>query len=400
MRRPTWFALAGGLLSCVIAGSALADAGDVSLSLRYRIETVDEDGFADNALASTALMRLSYQTERWQDWDGVVEFDYVAQIASDNFNSAAGTSSADRARYPVVADPNGADLNQIYVQRALGDQARVRIGRQRILLDNQRFVGGVGWRQNEQTYDALSINYKSGEAFEAFYAYINNVNRIFGNDVGAGDNGSNTHLLEGRFKTTGGSLLLHAYLLDNDDVPAFSSSTLGVAWRGKATLAGRSLTYRAQYARQSDQTNNPVSYDADYWRLDGKLAVGAIDLGAGVEILGSGGAGGGAFATPLATLYAFNGWTDRFLATPQAGLEDRFVSVSGRAGRVGWSVIGHDFQSERGSIDYGREFGVSLTTKLGAKDAFSVLLRAATFNSDSQIADATKVWLMVSRKIR
>jgi len=386
--------------SLLVMPLALADAGDAGLSLRYRAEFVNEDGFDKDALASTVLMRLNYETQRWNAWHGFVEFDYVAEVGSDNFNSAAGTSSARRSVYPVVADPNGADLNQVYVQRGLGAGGVLRVGRQRILLDNQRFVGGVGWRQNEQTYDALSVAYPFNESFEGYYAYVNNVNRVFGNDVDAGDNKSNSHLLEGRWKTAPGTLLVHAYLLDNDDVAVFSTQTVGLAWKGKSRVGGKAVDYRARYARQDDRASNPNSYSADYWRLDGGLDISAVRLELGVEILGAGDDSGGAFGTPLATLYAFNGWTDRFLSTPADGLEDRFVSVAGKVGKVGWLVVGHDFTSDRGSVDYGRELGVSFSTKLGAKDEYSVLLRGATFNGKSGFADATKAWLMVSRKVR
>ncbi len=379
---------------------AWAGAGAAGLSLRYRAEVVNDDGLDKDALASTALLRLNYETHAWQSWHGFVEFDYVAEVGSDSFNSGAGTSSARRSRYPVVADPNGADLNQAYVQRRVGEGGALRIGRQRILLDNQRFVGGVGWRQNEQTFDALSVAWPVSERFKGFYAYVNNVNRIFGNDVAAGDHKNATHLLEGRWSLTPGALTGYAYLIDNDDVPGFSTQTLGLSWGGKTALGGHALSYRAQYARQDDYANNPVSYNADYWRLDGTLRLASVNLGLAYEVLGAGGVSGAAFATPLATLYPFNGWTDRFLATPANGLQDIFVTVSGKLGKVGWTVVGHDFQADRGGADYGRELAVSFATKLGAQNQYSLLLRAATFNGKSSFTDITKTWLMFSTNIR
>lgn len=392
--------LAFALAASSAALPVLADPGEAAASLRYRAEMVNDDGLDKDALASTALLRLNYETLAWQGWHGFVEFDYVAEVGSDNFNSAAGTSSARRNRYPVVADPNGADFNQVYLQRRVGDGGLVRVGRQRIILDNQRFVGGVAWRQNEQTYDALSVTYPASEQFTGFYAYVNNVNRIFGNDVAAGDNKSASHFLEGRWKLAPGVLTGYAYLIDNDDVAAFSTQTLGVSWVGKTVIGGRDVSYRAQYARQDDHADNPTSYSADYWRLDGTIDVTPVTLGLGIEVLGAGGDSGTAFATPLATLYAFNGWTDRFLTTPVNGLQDVFASVSGKAGKIGWTVVGHDFQAERGGADIGREIGVSLSTRLGAKDQYSLLLRGATFNSKSAFIDTTKIWFMFSTRIR
>ena len=131
--------------------AALA-AGSANLDLRYRYEFVDLGNFDDDANASTLLFRLNYETGGWNGWTGFLEFDQVVEILSDDFNSGAGTSSASRDRYPVVADPNGSDLNQLYAQYAPNRDWQLRFGRQRIVLDDQRYVGGVVWRQNEQTY--------------------------------------------------------------------------------------------------------------------------------------------------------------------------------------------------------------------------------------------------------
>ena len=59
---------------------------------------------------------------------------------------------------PVVADPTGTDVNQALILYRGIDSTLIRAGRQRINLDNQRFVGAVGWRQNDQTYDGISLS--------------------------------------------------------------------------------------------------------------------------------------------------------------------------------------------------------------------------------------------------
>ncbi len=128
---------------------ALAD-GDAGASLRYRYEHVDQDGFADDANASTARLRLDYRTGSYRGWSAFGEFDYIGELFLNDFNSLGGSSPA-RDRYPVVADPKGPDLNQLYVDYSPSSQLTVRVGRQQILVGNQRFVGAVGWRQNHQT---------------------------------------------------------------------------------------------------------------------------------------------------------------------------------------------------------------------------------------------------------
>jgi hypothetical protein len=56
----------------------------------------------------------------------------------------------------VVADPEGTEVNQVWVGYEKYD-TNVKFGRQTFTLDNHRFIGNVIWRQNEQTYDAVSL---------------------------------------------------------------------------------------------------------------------------------------------------------------------------------------------------------------------------------------------------
>ena len=167
---------------------SLADAvtsGTAHFGFRYRYENVDQDGFSDDANASTVRLRLNYKTGSWQKWSGFAEFDYVGEVFLNDFNSLGG-SSPNRDQYPVVADPKGTDLNQLYLDYTPSAQANFRLGRQRIVLDNFRFVGDVGWRQNPQTYDGVGITYSGWKNTEVFYSYNAAVQRIFGNDVSSG----------------------------------------------------------------------------------------------------------------------------------------------------------------------------------------------------------------------
>ena len=68
---------------------------------------------------------------------------------------------------------------------------------------------------------------------------------------------------------------------------------------------------------------------------------------------------GRAFRTPLATLHAFQGWADLFLATPNAGIDDLFFNVKFGIEKWQLQAIYHDFSSESGSTDYGTEIDLS-----------------------------------------
>jgi len=369
-------------------------AGEAAVELRYRYEFVDQDGFDENANASTLRLRLNYETGRWRGFSAFAEFDQVMEVLLDDFNSGSGTSSGDRDRYPVVADPNGSDLNQFYFQYSQGPEWLARLGRQRILLDDQRYVGGVGWRQNEQTYDGLSFTYAGFERTRVFYSYVANVNRIFGSDVPAGDHEQDTHLLNVKTGLADQvDLVGYAYLIDNDDAPAFSTDTFGLRGTGPLDLGFGRLALLGEYAVQSDAANNPASYDANYFRLQADWSRDAFSAGIGVESLGSD--NGQGFRTPLATLHAFNGWADQFLATPGAGLEDLYLKAGYAVG--GWKLqaVYHDFSAESGGQDYGREFDVAASTMLGGR--YRLLLKAARFSADAApFEDTTKIWMMVT----
>ncbi len=402
-----WAALPAVL---VLAGSAaladekqglrLAEAisgGEAGIALRYRFEHVDQAGFADNANASTLRLRLNFRTGSWSDWTAFGEFDYVGHLVVDDFNSGGGTSPG-RVQYPVVADPDGADLNQLYVDYNGLAGWRWRFGRQRILLDDQRFVGGVGWRQNEQTFDAVSAFFDGLANIEVNYAYVANVNRIFGDSVPAGDHRMNTHLLNARIKLSDKiSATPYAYYLDNDDDPAASTATLGIRLAGNLLLERSALSYLAEIARQSDTGNAPTAFNASFLHLDAHWTLkGGLSVGAGFELLGGNQASiGQAFRTPLATLHAFQGWADQFLVTPDAGIVDIYGKLGYRFGDWQAQVIYHDYSAESGDANFGREIDLSIERKIS--EHYGLLLKSALFHAESApYADTNKYWLMLT----
>jgi len=389
--------ISSATLAIADESTSFADAltsGKAGVNVRSRYEHVDQDGFSENADAVTVRLRLNYRTGQWNGLSGFVEYDYIFHLLND-FNSGAGTSP-DKGQYPVIADPKGADLNQLYLDYKFTGTSKARVGRQRISLDNQRFVGPVGWRQNEQTFDALTFTTKAISKTDLSYSYVGVVRRIFGDTAPAGRNSVDTHLLNAKVTINDSwSVTPYYYRIDNKDIAAFSTGTLGARVAGNVKAANGKAALVAEFATQSDIANNPVSYDANYVHLSGMWSgANGLSLGIAYESLGGDSSLEGAmFRTPLATLHAFQGWADKFLSTPDAGIDDVSVTVKYKAGKWNLTGVYHDFSSQAGSIDYGTELDVSAATRLS--DNYSILLKGAFFAGEpGGIADTNKFWIM------
>ena len=421
LRRPAFLAfvcaasfafLVAPAAEAVDIGEAVA-GGKTALGFRYRLESVSQDGIDKDALASTARARLTWNSAQSGSLSFGVETDYSLILGIEDFNSTTNG----KVQYPLVADPDGFDLNQAFV-KFQEDDLTVTVGRQRINHGSQRFIGGVAYRQNEQTYDGLRLQTTVGP-LNVDYAYIHNINRIFGPGDGAqpGDWYGNSHAFRTSLEAAPGHTLAgYAYLydLENASGPANSNATYGVEYQGKFDP----LTVTAMVSRQSDHGDNPVSYDAMHYLLQGDLKLGGLDVTAAYEVVGGdevpiqGPTGAvesvtfAQFRFPAATLHKFQGWTDKFLIAPPTGVRDAWISVSGKVGAATVTGVYHDFrtdveayQQQTGTVfweDYGSEIGLSITYPL--RENLGLLFKIARYSADDYATDTTKAWLMFDWK--
>jgi Alginate export len=374
--------------------------GVLSLDMRYRYEYVDEDNFDDEANASTLRSKVAFQSAVYEGVSFLAELSNVSYIGDDDFNSTENGET----QYPVVADPDGTELNQAWARYIWKELSGI-YGRQGIVYDDQRFIGDVAWRQNEQTYDGLRAGWISKAGVSLDYAYVYGVNRIFGPDDSNAqpsqwEGNNNLVRLEYKFLETQ-SIVGFAYLLDIDDRTRWlpnltvnnSTDSYGIRYSG--TFGA--FAARASYAFQSNAGDSNLDYDANYFLTEGEANFFGVKGTLGYEVLGSD--NGVGFKTPLATLHKFQGWADKFLVTPADGVEDAYIGVSGDVGPVNLAAIWHDFQSEKGSDDFGDELDLQATWPVNKM--FTLQLKYAKFDGDDAAVykDTQKAWLTVQFKI-
>lgn len=385
----------------VSAADSLAEAvknGKVGLDFRLRHESVDQDPAAPAANmdgeALTLKTRLNYLTDEYKGFKAFIEFDDTTALVEDYNSTTNG-----KVRKSVIIDPEGTEVNQFWLSYDGLPSTTLKWGRQRILLDNQRFVGGVGFRQNEQTYDGFSISNSAIKDTTLYFARVNNVNRIFGEDHPAGDHDNSTNLFNVSWSgLDAGKLTLYAYDIENEDAPAFSTMTKGARFAGKTGM----FSYLAEFARQTDANNNPANYDASYMALEGGVTFKDVTFTLGREKLGTDGVKG-RFITPLATLHKFQGWTDQFLGggtgNIAGGIVDDYASINGKFMGVAWSGNYHQFEYDSATAaaaaksDIGSEWGVSLAKKFGD---YSVSVKYADYDADTFSVDTRKLWITAS----
>jgi hypothetical protein len=371
---------------------------------------VDKD-----ANASTLRTRLVYKSAEFKDVFLTLNMDDVRPIVSTDFNDTRNG----KTQYPIVPDPKGTDLNLASLTFTGLENGTFVLGRQRIKRANLRFVGNVGWRQNEQTYDSVSFAYTAAKKLDFFYSYVDRVKRVFGPNENATASGpgaaswrSNSHLVDlGYTFNEAIKLFGYAYLLDFGNAATFSSQSIGLRATGGIPFGdGPKLSYVAEYANQQDYEDNPINYDANYYVLEGALGWERFGFKAGYEVLEGDESAGWAFQTPLATLHKFNGWADRFLVAPGGGLQDLYVEANAKFLQGTWKLIYHDFSADtsgtgaNGGSSYGDEIDFVASWKI--RENYSIMAKFALYSSDASACDvagiglwscdADKVWVMAT----
>ena len=329
----------------------------------------------------------------------------------------------------------GAKISQANIDYTVGGVTGI-VGRKTVNIDNQRFIGSVGWKQNFQTFDLVAAAYGTGD-FNILAAYVYGVNAIgdLGYDYGqnpepkyAGgvtSGRTNSALVNASYKVMDPVKVTgYAYLLGS------ASNTFGLAVTGKVAMGDSAkLNYRVEGAMQTKASlktfGNPVSANpehpdsllgsAGYVNLDVGANISGFLVGLNYEILGGADvndAKTSQFQTPLATKHKFNGWADEFLSTPGTGLAD--LNVRGgykfdTAGKLiavyhvfGAAADGTTASGISAGDTYGSEFDIAYSVKLPGVTGVKALVKAAMYMDDDTngvtAGDRTLAWVQLDYK--
>ncbi len=377
--------------------------GKPLINFRLRYENVEQDAFQpapnankklDNANGLTLRSLVGWQTAPFHNFSFGAQITDVHEFTSNYNDRRENLSERGNANYPNIVDPSFTDINQLYVDWTGIKNTKVRLGRQQLNLDNVRFIGDIGFRQNMQVFDGLSILNKSIPDTELYAAHFEQVRQI-NTELRQG----NIDILNAKYRISPSeSLVGYGYLIDvanlsqNNGNPAAvgtaaqggnglgasqdlvktattdaSSKTFGLRLDGvhKIDDSWKAL-YTAEYAKQDDYAGGSPFIDAHYFKLGGGAVYDVWSLRIDHEKLSSND-GKYAFQTPLGTNHLFQGWADVFLATPRQGIEDTYVTFAGSIQKAKLYAEYHVFKSDEKfqsigklSDKYGTEFDASV----------------------------------------
>ena len=242
------------------------------------------------------------------------------------------------------------------------------------------------YRQNQNTFDAVSIDLEPGGGFRLTYAYTWRQYDVFfrAHDM-------DSHAAQAVYSCADrvriGAYASHPNYRDHDD---FDRRTTGVRVTDPWQLGeGLGVHYTVEYAHQVDIGGNPFDVDAGYLVAELGVVCGKWPVYAGYNHVE--GAADPANQRPFDQAagypYPYRGETEQFVVTPAAGMNVLMLRALGPVPGVeglSWLAHPHHFAQESGDLDYGLDLGLSLN--YSADPSWSAFVKAARFAQDDVAA--------------
>jgi len=388
MRRRTVLTLAM-LTFPLSAQDALVEAlskGKLSLELRTRYEHDDDQAFlppADHKTANALTNRtiLGFTSKPLFDISLNLQFVNVTALGDERYNSTLNGQT----RYATVQDPGLTQVLQGYFS-----WKGLKVGRQVLSVDNQRFIGPGAWSQTPKSFTGATFQSSFGLSWmEVYGGHLIRLHTSTGinRDLKA-------DFLRVRF-TPFPFLNVTPFVFATEETTAPTTSYLHRGLRVDGRWKG--LIYEASYAQQRGYKESTVTADRSYRQGMAGYAFKVVTLKAVHEELEGG------FDTPLSSLHGFYGWSDRLGKTPVNGLIDQYLQAEAKAWGITFEAQVHRFKAQRISQNYGQEVDLSLIRPVTKN--LTLQVKWADYRGDSEAPtagslnlDLKKFWLMSTFK--
>jgi hypothetical protein len=127
---------------------AFGNKGAVKIDLNYRYENVNQDNVPNipavkqphTANGKTVRLRAGLLSPQFFGFQGYAEFQGNLALQRDYNN----TLSDGKTNFSKIADPERSELNQLWISYTGISHTIIKGGRQRIKLDDDRYIGNVG----------------------------------------------------------------------------------------------------------------------------------------------------------------------------------------------------------------------------------------------------------------
>lgn len=365
-----------------------------------RLETVSDGQVEDDGVGLTLLVRPAVELRPLENLTAIIEGEFIFAL-QDDYDDGRGV----KPNRPLIADPEGAELNRLQIQYKPSPHTFITLGRQKLSIDDERFIGAASFRQNDQTFDGVHFASEILSSATLQIGYFNRVNRILGEENPQGVFEGDSFYANLNLPVAGARLGVFHYAFDlstGEDAltsNAASSATTGLRLEGRMHRDPYGVDWEAAIARQTEYGDNPATFDLDYYVISASGFAGPATLSVRYEVFE--GNDEQAFQTPLGTQHAFQGEADIFTTTPASGLRDLEIKTAWNFGRVApfrnvsAFAAFHDFVAETDRAELGQEFNAQIRGTFGRS---AITFKAAHYSAEAFAADTTRFFLSYSKR--
>jgi len=296
--------------------------------------------------------------------------------------------SPENTKYELVPDPVNTRFTQIYIKYKL-NKTNFFIGRKFVIIDDHRFIGNVGWRQMPQSFGVIAISDNTVENLNFLIAGIYERKGITNSLNTYWEFGKWPLILDVNYKVS--NLLkikVFSYLITD------IHNTYGIKLSGKYKFNYLNANYIFEYTKQTDPykiDNLKIKPDIDtnYYRFGLNTNIQKWIIGLEYTHFGDKNGKDKGFSTPLATLHAFDGWSDTLLQGGangfDYGLNEYKLTIGYKNVKYGKFLVSYlifkSYKSQPTGRNIGTEIDLLYTKNLTKR--LSLLLKSAFYDGNN-----------------